>query len=277
MATYKVIAGNFLVKGYAPDGDSIRFQANDPEHWKFFKWSSASVADDKKHQLRIEAIDALETHYLGVRQPPAFAIAALERLLEMLGITDVDYNLMVTKITVANDNKPGFIVSAGVDGFDRPISFLFDAKAPLTDGAEITAEQIPFKLSINYRLAEEAIVYPTFYTTMEPLVVETFREVFRRVKNNRQGLWAIDRTGGFRLWNPRTIQEDVIILPKLFRRLISFFESRSDMSELRDFLKDNNDKIIVNGQPSTFNDILKVYDKRYRLTVAPEDILFVPR
>lgn len=33
---YKVIAGTFHVKGYAPDGDSIRFQANDPAHWAFF-------------------------------------------------------------------------------------------------------------------------------------------------------------------------------------------------------------------------------------------------
>lgn len=273
---YKVIAGTFHVKGYAPDGDSIRFQANDPAHWAFFDWSSASKADDKKHQLRIEAIDALETHYEGVRQPPAFALAALERMLELLGISDVTYNLLVTKITAAKDGARGFIVSGGIDKFDRPICFVFDEKAPLTDGAELRAEDIPLTHSVNYKLAGEAIVYPTFYSTMEPFVIETFRKVFLKVKNNRQGLWAIDKTGGFKLWNPRTVQDDVIIMPKLFRRFISFFEARSDMSEFKAFMKANNDKIIVNGKPSTFYDILKVYGNHYRLTVSPEEIVFVP-
>lgn len=48
------------------------------------------------------------------------------------------------------------------------------------------------------------------------------------------------------------------------------------MSEFKDFMKDNNDKILVNGKPSTFYDILKVYGNRYRLTVSPEEIVFVP-
>lgn len=90
-------------------------------------------------------------------------------------------------------------------------------------------------------------------------MIDTFRKVFLKVKNNKQGLWAIDKTGGFKLWNPRTVQDDVIIMPKLFRRFISFFEARSDMSEFKAFMKANNDKIIVNGKPSTFYDILKVY------------------
>jgi hypothetical protein len=38
MAQYKVVAGTFHVKGFQPDGDSIRFQANDPANWDFFTW-----------------------------------------------------------------------------------------------------------------------------------------------------------------------------------------------------------------------------------------------
>ncbi len=276
MPTYKVIAGTFHVKGYAPDGDSIRFKANNPENWRFFKWKNASVADDNKHQLRIEAIDSLETHYEGCRQPRAFALAALERLLELLGITEVQYNMLVTEITKANDGKPGFIVSAGIDGFNRPISFVFDNKSGLTDGMELSAKDIPFEKSINYRLAEEAIVYPTFYTTMEPAVVDTFRQVFVRVKRNRQGLWAIDRTGGFHLWNVSTVMEDVIIMPKLFRRFVSFFKYRSTMKEFEAFMKDNNDKLRVKDVETTFSDILKWRGDYFWLTASPEDIVFYP-
>lgn len=276
MPTYKVIAGTFHVKGYAPDGDSIRFKANNSAHWAFFKWSSASKADDNKHQLRIEAIDSLETHYENCRQPRAFALAALERLLEMLGISEVRYNMLITEITQAKDATPGFIVSAGLDGFDRPISFVFDGKAELKDGAELKASEIPFEKSLNYRLAEEAIVYPTFYTTMDPAVIETFRKVFVRVKQNRQGLWAIDRTNGFHLLNTATIVDDVIIMPKLFRRFVSFFKYRSSWSEFKEYMRKNNDKLLVNGKPNTFADILHWKDDYFGLTASPEEIVFYP-
>jgi hypothetical protein len=79
MNTYKVIKGTFHVKGYSPDGDSIRFVAQDQSHWDHFEWSSQSERNKKKRQLRIEAIDALETHYEGFRQPGAFAIPCLQK------------------------------------------------------------------------------------------------------------------------------------------------------------------------------------------------------
>ncbi len=71
MAQYKVIAGTFHVKGFSPDGDSIRFQAKDQSHWEFFTWKGDAAAkkDDKRKQLRVESIDALETHYEGYHQP----------------------------------------------------------------------------------------------------------------------------------------------------------------------------------------------------------------
>ena len=42
MAQYKVIAGTFHVKGFSPDGDSIRFQATDQSHWEFFTWKGVA-------------------------------------------------------------------------------------------------------------------------------------------------------------------------------------------------------------------------------------------
>jgi hypothetical protein len=58
MAQYKVIAGTFHVKGFQPDGDSIRFQAVNPANWEFFLWPSELDKISKKKQLRIESIDA---------------------------------------------------------------------------------------------------------------------------------------------------------------------------------------------------------------------------
>jgi len=78
MAQYKIVAGTFHVKGFQPDGDSIRFQATNPGNWDFFQWQTEADKLSKKKQLRVESIDALETHYQGYHQPRSFAIAALD-------------------------------------------------------------------------------------------------------------------------------------------------------------------------------------------------------
>ena len=41
MNQFQIIKGKFHVKGYQPDGDSIRFEAENPAHWDAFAWDSA--------------------------------------------------------------------------------------------------------------------------------------------------------------------------------------------------------------------------------------------
>ncbi len=279
MATYKIIEGTFHVKGYEPDGDSIRFRAKNPAHWQFLKFASKEAQRRPFHQLRIEAIDSLETHYEGVQQPRAFALAALERMLELMGITEVQYNFLLTTITEAEDNKPGFIATAGHDRFERPIAFVFPPDAGLEDGAEIPAEQLPVEKSVNFTLAREAIVYPTFYTTMEPVLLDKFQRVFRVVREQNKGLWAIDRTPGFRLMHPEVVIEDVIVMPKIFRRLVSFFKVRGDFTGFGEYITKNwTDKLKVNGKDTRLRDCVSWNAQRrwLALHVAPEEILFVP-
>jgi len=278
MTKYKIIKGRFHVRGYSPDGDSIRFEADKPKHWDFFKWKSKRLKKRKKKQLRIEAIDALETHYIGLRQPHAFAIAALERMLELMNITEVDYNLLVTRITAAEDNKPGFIAASKVDIFSRPISYVFPAKAKLNDGDELTIDELPLKKSINYILLKEGIVYPTFYTTTEPLVVEKFFNTVRSSRRYRKGIWAIDKSLGFNLWNIDTIQQDVIIFPKLFRRFVSFFNYRSNLDDFLTFLEDNQDPIeLHDGTITSLRELLVVDGSYYSMLIEPEYLKFIPR
>ena len=54
MAQYKIIAGTFHVKGFQPDGDSIRFQAKDPANWDFFEWETPKDKKEQRKQLRVE-------------------------------------------------------------------------------------------------------------------------------------------------------------------------------------------------------------------------------
>jgi len=77
-----LIAGSFRITGAQPDGDSIRFTPDDPPKWDLItgpnkvKRNASGAA-----QLRLDAIDALETHYGSPRthQPLGLAHAAAKR------------------------------------------------------------------------------------------------------------------------------------------------------------------------------------------------------
>ena len=278
MNTYKVIKGTFHVKGYSPDGDSIRFVAQDQSHWDHFEWSSQRERNKKKRQLRIEAIDALETHYEGFRQPGAFAIAALEELLALLKIEVKAYSLSVTKITDAVDGSPGFIATSKLDVYQRPVSFVFPEVDSLQDGDVLNGDELPLQDSINYKLAERGLVYPTFYAGLSEQFIAEFRKITKKARRSGRGLWALDRSQGFVMWDTRTIQEDVIIMPKLFRRFVKFFLNRSDLGGFLKYLKKNKDKLSLYNSPDiiSLDQVMQVEGNRFGLTVNPEDLIFKP-
>jgi endonuclease YncB( thermonuclease family) len=279
MAQYKVIAGTFHVKGFQPDGDSIRFQANKPEHWDFFTWETPADKAAKKKQLRVESIDALETHYEGYHQPRPFAIAALESLLELLGIQSVTYSLSVTQIVDADDGKAGFIASASTDRFGRPVSYLFPKNANLTDGAVMDSATLPIEDSINFQLAREGLVYPTFYTTTDRVFAEKIRAVVSRARKTRRGIWSIDKTSDFTLLDIRALQEDILLMPKLFRRLVSFFDNYSDFGKLQEYMTKQRDNLVLwdGTKKRSLADLMKFSGRRIQMKTPVEDILFSPK
>ncbi len=279
MAQYKVIAGTFHVKGFQPDGDSIRFQATNQANWDFFTWASESDKASKKKQLRVEAIDAMETHYEGYHQPRPFALAALEALLELLDIKSVTYSIGFTQIVDASDGKPGFIAAGALDRFGRPISYLFPKKTPLADGVVMDSSQLPVEESINFQRAREGLVYPTFYTTTDRVFAEKIRGAVARARQTKRGIWSIDRTAKFSLWDVRTLQEDILILPKLFRRLVSFIDCYADFAQLELYMKKQRDNLQLwdGTKKKSLADLMTFSGRRIEMKTPVEDILFSPK
>ena len=279
MALYKVIAGTFHVKGFSPDGDSIRFQANNPANWDFFTWETEADKNAKRKQLRVEAIDAMETHYEGYHQPRTFALAAMESLLELLGIKSVTYSLSLTQFVDADDGKPGFIASAVTDRFGRPVSYVFPKSAKLTDGALMDSAALPLDDSINFQLAREGLVYPTFYKTTDRVFAEKIRAVVARARKTKRGIWSIDRTSDFTIWDIRTLQEDILLLPKLFRRLVGFFENYSDFGMLSEYLVKQKDNLELwdGTKKKSLAELMKISGRRVQGTSWPPRSIRFPR
>jgi hypothetical protein len=178
----------------------------------------------------------------------------------------------------ADDEKPGFSASAGMDIFGRPISFLFPPTASLIDGAMPDISELPLEQSINYILARWAGL-PDVYTTAEPLVLDKFRTGIERSKIGGGGLWAIGRTYDFILWDTHTIRNDVLILPKLFRRLVGFFDRYQDFKELREYMLKRQDdlQLVNNPTPRWLASLMSIKGRRLKLKVSIEEILFSPK
>ena len=87
-----LIAGSFRITGAQPDGDSIRFTPYDPAEWDLITGPNKVKRNHGgAAELRLNAIDALETHY-GIsrtHQPRDLAHAAAAELLDWLGFSNV--------------------------------------------------------------------------------------------------------------------------------------------------------------------------------------------
>ncbi|MEW6618386.1 MAG: hypothetical protein AB1422_03375 [bacterium] len=276
---YKVIKGKFYVTGYSPDGDSIRFEAITQSNWNFFSWKDGKKKKGKKKQLRFEAIDALETHYEESHQPRVLGIAALEVLLGLIEIQNVVYNLSLTKIYSAKDGTEGFIASQTLDTYDRPVSLVFPKDVNLNDGDEIPLSKLPLDKCINVKMAKMGLVYPTFYSTMEDKLLKLFTDITKTCRDNLVGLWTLDKTSNFTLWNTSTISDDIVILPKLFRRLTTFFQECSDFSQLAGYLKEKKDKVKIRSTGKKVNliDLLTINGRNIKFSHKPEDLIFEPK
>ena len=280
-----VIRGTYHVKGREPDGDLVAFIADNAALWDHFDWSDPKKkpkpGKNKPLQLRIEAIDALETHYEGYTQPRAIAKSATHQLLTAFGVEALTYSLNFKKIITANDGAPGIIISKGLDGFDRPVSFALLGEHDIVDGTvldALTPELVA--ATINYKLAAEGQVYPTFYQGMDEVALDTISRAVADAVNDKRGIWTFDRSPGFTFWEPRTIYEDVVILPKLFRRLVGYCDTHDNFNELGAWLKRARDPftVISTGQYFTrLGDLVAVKGRDISLKFDPLDVLFGPK
>ena len=274
---FVVIKGTFHVEGYSPDGDSVRFMAENREHWAKLSGRTAELNARGHAQLRFEAIDTLETHYLNMHQPLALATGALERLLEGLNITDVEWNEARTTVTAANDGTQGYILSREVEENGRPVAFVYAGTPPEEDGSEIFLNANRMSESLNQRALEEGFAYPTYYKGLFHDLREALTETVARARQAQRGVWAVDRTNaGFEVEGLHSITDEHVILPKLFRRLAEYLQAGGSVAGFKEFLEAKEEEIIVIStvHPTHFDTVVEVEGNTVRLSEPPENLIF---
>lgn len=290
-----LITGEFRVLGTQPDGDSVRFYPGDPQAWAT-TGIRARVNPTGGVQLRLDAIDALETHYTPpkgtgrLHQPVELGRAATTSLLTRLGITDatVDDQSTVTAATPAV--VPGFVLARFADTYGRPVALAYpgtpaDSQITVADLGPVQVDVPLLRRSVNHGLLADGLVYPTFYAK---LYVDLRAELAAVAVTARQaglGVWAQDATlAGFTLTSRAQLSQELVILPKLFRRLAEYLaleadQTSVDLAQFPAFLAAHADQLftVPDGHATTLDTLTQVTGQTVRLTVPPEQIVFAEK
>jgi endonuclease YncB( thermonuclease family) len=286
--TMILIEGTFSILGAAPDGDSIRFIPNNPSLWKKLE---TKVRPNKSGgvQLRLDAIDALETHFrprvgsIGTQhQPKKLAEAAAARLLDILGFDSQTVERgkeeQVKKAMPAQ--VPGYILTRFADTYGRAVAFAFKGKSGQPDGESTFVDKALLRQAANYQLVAEGLVYPTFYSKLYADLRRELTAAVTKARSKKLGIWAEDVTNtGFNLKSLKTITDEVEILPKLFRRLLSYLainDGEVNLDGFAEFLDANEDRLLIlsEGRITGFDNLLEIDGQTIKLTEQPENLVF---
>lgn len=280
---FTIICGTFHVLHSAPDGDSIHFRPLNTALLKKLDGPPAMLSASQQVNLRLEMIDAPELHYTPegghypLHQPIGFAQAARDLLLMELGIHDVRWDSQGT-IVHAHDGTAGFILSRATDKYHRPIVFAFAGSPPAQDGAHFHMSPKFLRNSVNYKLAEAGLVYPTFYKGLFADLRVELTETVIHARKRAQGIWPHDCTNaGATVLDLTNIQEKELILPKLFRRLAEYIQGGGTLDGFTEFLEARAENIFIISQRhfTHLDTVVRVSGNTLTLTVPPEDLVFI--
>ncbi|MCB4823874.1 hypothetical protein [Roseicella aerolata] len=282
---FTLIKGSFHVVGYAPDGDSIRFGPDDPTLLDDLIGPAAELNSQLHVQLRIEGIDALETHYRpqggrgNLHQPKAQAIAARTALLEFLGIGGVVWNADETRVVAAQDGVRGCILTRAVEKNRRPVAFAYAGDPAGQDGAAVHLDVPRLKGSWNYHAVARGLAYPTFYTGLFEDLRAAMIEATEQARMGGTGLFAEDTTTEWFLADSiAAITEDAVIMPKLFRRLATHLSRTGGLAGFKAALQASRERLLDlrRSNFTHFDSFVEEHPdgRRIRMTRRPEELVF---
>lgn len=292
--SYRLIKGSFHLfytgtrhVGSQPDGDSVWFQPANPDLLEDIDGRSADFNKGGFAQLRFEAIDALETHFLGENQDRDYALAARDYTLKSLGfdLAQMEYSgkEYLTVRFAAPHPTEGYILTRAIDPYGRPVSFVFSERTGRKDGSDVFLDVDLFEQSVNAGLAKSGNAFPAFYTGLPTDLRNRVIALIRSARNKRSGLWKDDQTNKGVLASSIAALEESVLFPKLFRRLVNYYKDGiHGLGKFETWLRADEDRddtlwIVSKGEQANMHDIIQVNGNKIALCYPPEDIIIVPR
>ncbi|WP_157251315.1 lamin tail domain-containing protein [Nonomuraea typhae] len=294
--SYTLLKGEFVIRypdlprqGPEPDGDTIKFRPDTPALVEGLRRPSGTPPQINARGIstRLEAIDALETHFGDTHQELAGANAARDELLRLLGFTNVIFfPEMPNKIKSADqDTIRGHVLSNGIDGNGRLIAFAYAGEHPGTDGSAVFLDEETVDRSVNAHLLKTGLAFPAFYATLPASLRVHLAGTSRAARADQAGIWP--RSTGHpeataKIADLAALQQ-LVIWPKLFRRLVPYLASGRPTLDgfdawLREDPVNRDDQLFLleRGEYGNMHDIVRATGHEIQLTAWPEDFIISP-
>jgi hypothetical protein len=285
-----LINGTYRVTGGAPSGDAVRFQPDDPQAFSTLGppvWTNASGGA----RVRLAGLDALELAYTpegsatSWHQPAELAAAGAAALVTALGFDEATRGPDGSVASSVPAATPGHLLAGGVDGCGRVIAFGFAGRRRGTpDLTRVQLDVVALRDSVNWMLLRQGVAYPVAHGGLVPDLRVELVAAAAHAAGRQRGVWPRDVTvTGFELAEREQVQDEFVVLPKLFRRLVDYLELEGpgsvDLSGFPAFLAARADRLITlpDGHVTHLGGVVEVDGQQVRLTVPPEQLVFLER
>jgi endonuclease YncB( thermonuclease family) len=262
--SFTLIKGKFTPQFGEPDGDSVRFLANNRRLLFELEGRRPNISrSNGTVQLRFEGIDAIEK---GAIKP--LSTQAKDSMLDLIGY---DKN--------TNPTPEGYILARMVDDSSgRPICFVFAGNTERDDGDDVFLDANLLQDSVNYQQVLRGYAYPLYYNTLFVKLRKEFNKALAVAKKEKKGYWSTDKTLiGVTVKGKDDLKTIDPIWPKLWRRLEEYFRSADSLTGFIEFLEVKNERIDILSEMEErgLQDIVEVQGDLVKLTESPENIRVV--
>jgi hypothetical protein len=181
------------------------------------------------------------------------------------------------------ESVPGFFLTRGADIHGRCVALVGRGEPPGASGTENFVDVALLKTTANHHLLSAGLAYPTYYRNLFPdLRAELTATVHQAQAAPVKGLWSSDATTiGAKVTGLSSLTDDVVILPKLFRRLVDYLQlggGDPSLAGFPAFLAQARDRffILSTGHSTTGLDAVVeiVNGDTVRMTRPAEDLVF---
>ncbi len=292
-----LLRGSFVIRyddlprqGPQPDGDTVKFRPDNGALVEALPRPSGKPPDINSRgiSVRLEAIDALETHFEETHQETAGGRLARDELLARLGFTNVVFfpDAPNSVQSADQDELRGHVLSNGIDANGRMIGFVFPGDHPDPDGTAVFLDEALLDHSLNAQLLAEGLVYPAFYTTLPASLRDHLAASSTAARTAGLGLWPRATGDPDRAATVADLMaaEELVIWPKLFRRMVpylaaGFLDFDGFDSWLRADPVNRDDAILLLDEPqeqANLHDVISASGHTIRLTRRPERFVILP-
>src|SRR5512144_2360994 len=281
---YTLILGDFYIlypdlprNGPEPDGDTINFLPDTDELIRRLPRFSA-VGPDRRHLgtygVRFEGIDALETPLNNQHQNLSFARAARDHMLARTGFGEVTFLPDRPNKVDTAEHHPirGYLLANGIESNGRVLAQVYPGE-PELDGLHGAADGD--RVFVDTRVLD---------ASANTDLVHHVRELVTATRTGGVGFWPQEHlTTSTRLnLHGLTDLSELIMFPKLYRRLVAYFQdAHTDLTGFDTWIRADpihrDDRVLLpSGEIGNLHDTYNVNTDGITLRHLPEQLMFEP-